>query len=514
VGADGSNGHYGGAVGGDGAYWEGNTLVIEIPNIQQAASFLIGKKGVVIEKLQDTHNCKIQIEKEPLGEAPLRKVFVTSHISRDNCERCAEGIAKKMVEFTELQGQKSVPPNFRAPQAAAGGFCGGFNSGGMGGGINADMNMMANQGFGVPGMGNGGGTMGHMSYAPGGMGGGFACGMGGGAGCCDSSMGVGGGMTKLHTDMLEMMQGMQSGGGMSGGGMQGGGCSFGAGVEPSTMQQQQQQHMQHHVQMQMQGDMQMARMMHEQQRQPPAAAVQRAAAPAARMVHEQPQQRREQPHHPRGGGGAAAASQPQEHVPSHAAPGRGGHVADGGGGRREGYVPRECPSSRREGEWRATSSGGTGRANPPCTLATSDIEGMVTRERARKERDFELADQIRLRMREEGVRIEDQEHTWYTTDGRSGRIPLWDGGGGAGGGRGGGGSGGRQGHTPHDRLDGRRGGGPVWDRRGGYGQGKGGYGGGQQQRWGQQPGGGGGWGAGRAWDPRAGCGGGGGASSY
>lgn len=38
-------------------------------------------------------------------------------------------------------------------------------------------------------MGNGGGTMGHMSYAPGGMGGGFACGMGGGAGCCDSSMG-------------------------------------------------------------------------------------------------------------------------------------------------------------------------------------------------------------------------------------------------------------------------------------------------------------------------------------
>ncbi len=108
-------------------------------------------------------------------------------------------------------------------------------------------------------MGNGGGTMGHMSYAPGGMGGGFACGMGGGAGCCDSSMGVGGGMTKLHTDMLEMMQGMQSGGGMSGGGMQGGGCSFGAGVEPSTMQQQQQQHMQHHVQMQMQGDMQMAR---------------------------------------------------------------------------------------------------------------------------------------------------------------------------------------------------------------------------------------------------------------
>ena len=162
VGADGSNGHYGGAVGGDGAYWEGNTLVIEIPNIQQAASFLIGKKGVVIEKLQDTHNCKIQIEKEPLGEAPLRKVFVTSHISRDNCERCAEGIAKKMVEFTELQGQKSVPPNFRAPQAAAGGFCGGFNSGGMGGGmgggINADMNMMANQGFGVPGIGNSGGT--------------------------------------------------------------------------------------------------------------------------------------------------------------------------------------------------------------------------------------------------------------------------------------------------------------------------------------------------------------------
>ena len=64
-------------------------------------------------------------------------------------------------------------------------------------------------------------------------------------------------------------------------------------------------------------------------------------------------------------------------------------------------MPRECPSSRREGEWRATSSGGTGRANPPCTLATSDIEGMVTdRERARKERDFELADQIRRRILE------------------------------------------------------------------------------------------------------------------
>jgi len=117
-------------------------------------------------------------------------------------------------------------------------------------------------------------------------------------------------------------------------------------------------------------------------------------------------------------------------------------------------------------------------------MPTDEIESIIAdRENARKNRDWDTADQLRDQLRNGGVNIEDRDRAWSTRDGRSG---TYGGGGGGGGAYGGGGGG--------------YGGGGGGGYGGGGGGGGGGYGGGPDRG-----GGGGGYGG-----PDRGGGGGGG----
>jgi hypothetical protein len=113
-----------------------------------------------------------------------------------------------------------------------------------------------------------------------------------------------------------------------------------------------------------------------------------------------------------------------------------------------GHLTRECRETRRDGRWSRdgrgprddaggsnSRDGSRGRDAPgvrdngpgPCTMGDSEIVAWVMdRERARLEHNCERADSCRVQMRAAGITVDDMEHLWLTTDGRSGRIPPYD----------------------------------------------------------------------------------------